>query len=246
MKRLIFAALISTVVLAGSGAAALAQVPVIDNANLTQATQTATNTRSIMQSSQQIRDLTQNVLTAVTGDRSSAAQQFSQSALGSGFNISQAPNLGSILSTGTLSWGGLNGNAAQAATTLINGLSLVQSMSGLINGASTTQDKSYQTAVSTVTALAGLISATQGASQTRQQAFSSASGQIGQATDLKASIDQNSQLVVQGSQTMNEMIGAINSVLTAQNIRNTQAIALQSSTAAAMAFDGSKVTFQAQ
>ena len=42
------------------------------------------------------------------------------------------------------------------------------------------------------------------------------------------------------------MIGAINNVLTAQNIRNTQSIALQSSTAAAMAFDGSKVTFQAQ
>jgi hypothetical protein len=245
MKRLMFAAMVSTIVLAGGGAA-LAQVPVIDNANLTQATQTATNTRSIMLSSQQIQQLTQKVLTAVTGDRSSAAQQFSQSALGSGFNISQAPNLGSILSTGTLSWGGLNGNASQVATSLINGLSLVQSMSGLINGASTTQDKSYQTAVSTVTALAGLISATQGASQTRQQAFSSASGQIGQATDLKASIDQNSQLVVQGSTTMNEMIGTINNVLTAENIRNTQAIALQSSTAAAMAFDGSKVTFQAK
>ena len=242
MMRSILAALLAL----GVGAPALAQVPVIDGANLAQATQTATNTLSIMQSSQQIQQLTQQVLAAVTGDRSSAAQQFAQAALGNGFNVSQAPDLGLILSTGALSWGGLNGPASQIASTLINGLSLVQTISGLVSGALTTQDKSYKAAVSTVTALAGLISATQSASQARQQAFQQASGQIGQAPDLKASIDQNSELVVQGSQTMNEMIGGINNVLTAQNVKNTQAIALQSSGAAAMAFDGSKVTFNAQ
>ena len=238
MKRLILSLMLIT-----TSTPVLAQVPVIDSSNLEQARQTASNTQSIMQSSDQIKQLTQSVLTAVTGDRTSAAGQFSSSALGSGFNVSQAPNLGTILSSGTMQWGGLNGNASQVATKLINGLSLVNSLSGLVNGNQTTQDKSYKSAVSTVTELAGLISATQSASQTRQQAFKQAAGQIGQGQDMKASIDQNSQLVVQGSQTMNEMIGGINNVLTAQNVRNTQDIAIQSSTAAAMSFDGSKVSF---
>jgi len=242
MKRL----LLAIALLTGSAPSAFALMPVIDAANLAQAQQVAANTLAIMQSNQQIQLLTQQVLTATTGDRTSAAGQFGSSALGSGFNVSQAPNLGSILSTGMLSWGSLGSGASQTAASLINGLSLVRSMSGLVSGQLTTQDKSYTTAVNTATALAGLIAATQGASQTRQQSFQAASGQIGQASDLKGSIDQNSQLVVQGSQTMNEMIGSINNVLTAQNVRNTQDIALQSSTAEAMSFDASKVTFGGQ
>ena len=238
--------LLATALLAGSAPYAFALMPVIDAANLAQAQQVAANTLAIMQSNQQIQLLTQQVLTATTGDRTSTAGQFGSSALGSGFNVSQAPNLGSILSTGTLSWGSLGSGASQAAASLINGLNLVESVSGLVNGQPTTQDKSYTTAVSTATALAGLIAATQGASQARQLSFQAASGQIGQAPDLKGSIDQNSQLVVQGSQTMNEMIGSINNVLTAQNLRNTEDIALQSSTAEAMSFDGSKVTFGGQ
>ena len=242
MKRLLLAAALLT----GSAPSVFALMPVIDTANLAQAQAVAANTLAIMQSNQQIQLLTQQVLTATTGDRTSTAGQFGSSALGSGFNVSQAPNLGSILSTGMLSWGSLGSSASQTAASLINGLSLVQSMSGLVNGQLTTQDKSYTTAVNTATALAALIAATQGASQTRQLSFQTASGQIGQASDLKGSIDQNSQLVVQGSQTMNEMIGSINNVLTAQNVRNTQDIALLSSTAEAMAFDGSKVTFGGQ
>ena len=194
MKRLLLAAALLT----GSAPAAFALMPVIDTANLAQAQQVAANTLAIMQSNQQIQLLTQQVLNATTGNRTSTAGQFGSSALGSGFNVSQAPNLGSILSTGMLSWGSLGSSASQTATSLINGLSLVQSMSGLVNGQLTTQDKSYTTAVSTATALAGLIAATQGASQTRQLSFQAASGQIGQASDLKGSIDQNSQLVVQG------------------------------------------------
>jgi hypothetical protein len=222
---------------------AVAQMPVIDSANLQQALQTATNTRSIMGSNEQIKTLTNQVLTALTGDRSGAAGQFAAAALGQGFNVSQAPNLGQILSSGNLSWGGMAGGGAQSATELMNALRLVRTLSGLITGNGTTQDQSYQRAVSAATALAGLIASTQSASQTRASAFSNASNQIGRAQDLKASIDQNSQLVVQGSQTTNELIGAINNVLTAQNVRNTQDIALQSSTASAMAFDGSRVTF---
>lgn len=238
--------LLATALLAASAPCAFAVMPVIDTANLAQAQQVAANTLAIMQSNQQIQLLTQQVLNASTGNRTSTAGQFGSSALGNGFNVSQAPNLGSILSTGTLSWGSLGSGASQTAASLINGLNLVQSLSGLVNGTVTTQDKSYATAVSTATALAGLIAATQGASQTRQQSFQAASGQIGQASDLKGSIDQNSQLVVQGSQTVNEMIGSLNNVLTAQNVRNTQDIALQSSTAEAMSFDASKVTFNGQ
>ena len=242
MRTLLFAATL----LAVSAPSAFAVMPVIDTANLAQAQAVAANTLAIMQSNQQIQLLTQQVLTATTGNRTSTAGQFGSAALGSGFNVTQAPNLGSILSTGMLSWGSLGSGASQTAASLINGLNLVQSLSGLVTGQSTTQDKSYATAVSTATALAGLIAATQGASQTRQLSFQTASGQIGQAPDLKGSIDQNSQLVVQGSQTMNEIIGAINNVLTAQNLRNTQDIALQSSTAEAMSFDASKVTFGGQ
>jgi len=235
--------ILASCLLVAAASPGLAQVPVIDAANLNQALQTAANTRSIMGTNDQIKTLTNQVLKAMTGDRSGPAGQFASSALGQGFNVGQAPNLGQILSSGNMSWGGMAGGGAQSATDLMNALKLVKTLSGLITGSGTTQDQSYSRAVSTATALAGIIASTQSASQTRAQAFTSASSQIGRASDLKASIDQNSQLVVQGSQTTNELIGAVNAVLTAQNVRNTQDIALQSSTASAMAFDGSKVTF---
>lgn len=229
--------------LASLASPALAQVPVIDMQNLQQSMGIASNTRSIMGTNQELKTLTNQVLTALTGDRSGQAGQLANSALGGGFNVGQAPNLGQILSSGNLSWGGMSGTGTQSAADLMNALKLVKTLSGLMTGGGTTQDQSYQRAVATATAIAGLIASTQSASATRSQAFTSSAGQIGRAQDLKGSIDQNSQLVVQGSMTTNELIGAVNSVVTATNVRNTQDIALQSSTANAMAFDGSKVTF---
>ncbi|MDH8045801.1 hypothetical protein QIG18_27750, partial [Klebsiella pneumoniae] len=63
----------------------MAQVPVIDNANLAKAQQIATDTKSILTADQQIMQFTQKTLQAVTGDRTSQAQgSLAQMALGSG------------------------------------------------------------------------------------------------------------------------------------------------------------------
>ena len=52
----------------------MAQVPVIDNANLAKAQQIATDTKSILTADQQIMQFTHKTLQAVTGDRTSQAQ----------------------------------------------------------------------------------------------------------------------------------------------------------------------------
>ena len=89
---------------------ALAQVPVIDAANLTQAQQTAANTKQILATDQSILSNVQKTLQAVTGNRSSLAQgSLAQMALGGGFSMGQAPSLGSVISGGPLSFAGLGG-----------------------------------------------------------------------------------------------------------------------------------------
>ena len=74
-------------------------------------------------------------------------------------------------------------------------LSLVQSLSKLKSPSGA--DKSYSSAVNTVAALTALISGAQSASQTRLQSFRQATGTIGQAGDVKDSIEQNTQVQVQ-------------------------------------------------
>src|SRR5215203_511783 len=86
-------------------APAVAQVPVIDSATLSQATQTASNTASIMQTNQQIMQTVQETLKAVTGNRQTGS--IASAALGSGFNMSGAPSLSSILGGGQMAWGNL-------------------------------------------------------------------------------------------------------------------------------------------
>ena len=89
-------------------AAAQAQVPVIDSANLTKATEIATSTQQILTLDREIMQFTQRTLQAVTGDRSSLAQgSLAQMALGGGFSMSQAPSLGQVISGGALSFAGL-------------------------------------------------------------------------------------------------------------------------------------------
>ena len=93
-KKYLVVALAATLVLQN---AALAQVPVIDAATLTQATTTAANTAAIMASNQQILTTVQKTLTAVTGNRSTSA--LSSIALGS-FSMSSIPSLSSLLGGG--------------------------------------------------------------------------------------------------------------------------------------------------
>lgn len=216
---------------------AFAQVPTIDNANLAKAQEIATNTQQILEADRQIMQFTQRTLQAVTGDRTSQAQgQLSQIALGGGFSMGSAPSLESVISSGTMSFTGMGTGSQGLVSQLINGLQLVRSISGLINGQTPSFDKSYQNQVNMAGTIAGLINSTQGAVQARSSAFTQGGQSIGQAPDLKGSIDQNSQLQIQTGQTINELTGVVNNAVTATNMQNLDLIERQSSASRAMTF----------
>jgi hypothetical protein len=216
---------------------ALAQVPVIDDANLQKAQQIASDTSKILTADQQIMQFTQKTLQAVTGDRSSQAQgSLAQMALGSGFTMAQAPSLGSVISGGALSFAGMGSGSQNIVSTLINGLQLVQTITGLANGQNHAVDTAYKNSVNVAATLSGLINSTQSAVQTRSQAFTQGGQQIGQAQDLKGSVDQNTQVQIQTGQTVNELNGVVNNAAAAANQANLDRIAAESSAARAMKF----------
>jgi len=223
--------------LAFSAGSALAQVPVNDAANLAKAQEIAVNTQQILTTDREILTKTARTLAAITGDRSSQAQgSLAQMALGSGFSMGSAPNLGSVISGGQLTFTGLGGNAQGIVSNLINGLQLVRSITGLINGTSRPTDQAYQNSVNVAATLTGLVSATQGAVQTRSSAFMSGGSQIGSSPDLKGSVDQNSQIQIQTGQTINELTGVVNNAVTAANQANLDRIAAASAAASAMTY----------
>ena len=155
-----------------------AQVPVIDAANLSQSQQTATNTRQILSTDQDILSNVQKTLQAVTGDRSSLAQgPLAQLALGGGFSRGSAPSLGSVISGGPLSFGGLGGNSQQIISSLINGLNLVKTLSGLQS--TLPSDKAYLNSSNTAQLILGLINSTQGTVTSASSAYTSGAQQIG-------------------------------------------------------------------
>ena len=214
-----------------------AQVPVIDSANLTKAQQIATSTQQILTADQQILQFTQKTLQAVTGDRSSQAQgSLAQMALGGGFSMAQAPSLGSVISGGALSFAGMGAGSQNIVSTLINGLQLVQTITGLANGQTNPVDTAYKNSVNVAATLSGLINSTQTAMQTRSQAFTQGGQQIGTAQDLKGSVDQNTQVQIQTGQTINELNGVVNNAAAAANQANLDRIAAQSAAARAMKF----------
>lgn len=218
-------------------APAMAQVPTIDNANLAKAQQIATDTKQILTSDQQIMQFTQKTLQAVTGDRSSQAQgSLAQMALGGGFSMAQAPSLGSVISGGALSFAGMGAGSQNIVSTLINGLQLVQTITGLANGQTNAVDTAYKNSVNVAATLSGLINSTQSAVQTRSQAFTSGGQQIGKAQDLKGSVDQNTQVQIQTGQTVNELNGVVNNAAAAANQANLDRIAAESAAARAMKF----------
>ena len=218
-------------------APALAQVPVVDSANLTQAQQIAATTNNILTQEQGILTQTTATLNAVTGSRTSVAQgSLAQMALGGGFSMANAPSLGSVMSGGALSFTGLGGNSQSIVSSLINGLQLVKSITGLINGQVTTGDQAYMNSVNTSATVAGLVNSTQSALTARSSAFTSGGGSIGTAPDLKGSVDQNTQVQIQTGQTVNELIGAVATTTTAANQANLDRIAIQSQAAAALAY----------
>jgi hypothetical protein len=203
--------------------AALAQVPVIDSATLSQATTTAANTAQIMASNQQILTATNATLAAVTGARMTGS--LASAALGGGFSMTSAPSFGSLLGGSSMSWGSLGSFGASAAT-IINGLNLVNTLSGAATPLTGT-DQAYVGAVNTATALAGIVNGAQSAATARTAALTGAGALVGTAPDIKGSIDQNSQAQVQTALTINEVIGAVNATNAALNAQAMQELAGQ-------------------
>lgn len=229
--------LVAALAFAAYASHALAQVPVIDNANLQKAQEIATSTQKILSADQQIMQFTQKTLQAVTGDRSSQAQgTLAQMALGSGFSMAQAPSLGSVISGGALSFAGMGSNSQNIVSTLINGLQLVQTITGLASGQTHPVDTAYKNSVNVAATLSGLINSTQGAVQQRSNAFKQGGQQIGRAPDLKGSIDQNTQVQVQTGLTVNELNGVVNNAAAAANQANLDRLAAESAAARAMKF----------
>jgi hypothetical protein len=212
---------------------AFAQVPVIDEANLQKSTEIANTTNDILSASRDIMQYTESTLRAVTGDRTGQAGQLADMALGGGFSMGEAPSLGALLSGGPLSFQGM-GSSQEIVSQLINGLQLVQSLSGMINGQRTGNDQGYRNAVNIAATMAGMVSSTQGAIQQRSQAFATGGQQIGTAQDLKGSVDQNTQVQIQTGQTINELTGVVNNAVAATNQQNLERLQLLSSTARAM------------
>jgi hypothetical protein len=212
-----------------------AQVPVIDAANLSQSQQTATNTKQILSTDQDILSNVQKTLQAVTGDRSSLAQgPLAQMALGGGFSMGSAPSLGSVISGGPLSFAGLGGDSQQIISSLINGLNLVKTLSGL-QGA-LPSDKAYLNSSNTAQLILGLINSTQGTVKSASNAYTTGGQQIGGSPDVKGSIDQNSQIQAQNGQSIVQLNGAVNTAAAAANQANLDRIAALSAAARAMQF----------
>ncbi|MGF7056268.1 hypothetical protein GGC47_005485 [Bosea sp. OAE752] len=214
-----------------------AQVPTRDDANLAKAQEIASTTRQILVADQQIMQHTQRTLAAVTGDRSSQAQgSLAQMALGGGFSMGSAPSLGSVISGGTLSFAGMGSGSQNIVSSLINGLQLVQTITGLVGGRTHPVDTAYKNSVNVAATLSGLIDSTQGAVRQRSQAFSQGGQEIGKAQDLKGSVDQNTQVQIQTGQTINELSGTVNTAAAAANQANLDRLAAESAAARAMKF----------
>jgi hypothetical protein len=228
-------ALVAALVAAGN---AFSQVPVIDSATLTQATQTAQNTAQIMNTNQQILTTVNQTLSAVTGTRTTST--LSSLGLGSGFSMSSVPGLSSLLGGGGISMAGL-GQYGSLASSIINSLNLVRTLTGT-SSASMPTDQAWTGAVNTAAAITAAIAGAQAASTTRSSAFQGAAGQVGTAQDIKASIDQNSQLQTQTGLTINELIGSVNLTNAALNAQAQQDLAAQAKVSRMYSFDPSSAT----
>ncbi|TIW61800.1 MAG: conjugal transfer protein [Mesorhizobium sp.] len=184
-------------------------VPVIDGANLKVAKETAMTTDKILNTNKDILSTVEDTLKAVTGDRGGDANQMQNLAVGNGFSVSSMPSFDSIMSGGVPNFGGMGGDISKIATTFINGLQLVKSLSGKSNSGFSS-DKSYEELLNTVLGVSALVTGSQKAVTTRRSALEQAGQSIGQAQDIKGSIDQNTQLQVQAGLTINELIGVMN------------------------------------
>lgn len=150
--------------------------------------------------------------------------------------MGQAPSLGSVISGGALSFTGMGSGSQNIVSSLINGLQLVQTITGITSGKSHPVDTAYKNSVNVVATLSGLIDSTQGAVKQRSQSFTQGGQEIGKAQDLKGSVDQNTQVQIQTGQTINELNGVVNNAAAAANQTNLDRLAAESAAARAMRF----------
>ncbi|MGL4243468.1 MAG: type IV secretion system protein [Beijerinckiaceae bacterium] len=231
INRSIALGLLAGTAFAAGIASTSAQVQVLDNANLVQASRTAQNTSEIMRSNRDIMDHTKRILEAVSGTRSDP-QGFANAALGGGFRFGQAPSFSDVLGGGTMQWGQLSGDIQKTASALISGLQLAKSLSGLFEAnKKSSNEQAYQSNVNTAGLLASVIAGTQSSQSQRANTFSGFGQQIGQAQDIKGSIDQGTQVSLQHALTTNEMIGVINSLNAAEQAKLIKRLAEESGTA---------------
>lgn len=233
MKRLIAFPIACAVVVSWSMSALAGGVPVIDEQNFAVAKQTSETTGRILDTNKDILKTVKDTLTAVTGERNGVASQLSNLAVGSGFSVSSMPSIDTILNGSIPNFGNLSSDISSTASAFINGLQLVQSLSNN-SGAKFSGDQSYQQLMKTVLAVSALVTGTQKAVEARKSAFEAAGQKIGSATDIKGSIDQNTQLQVQSGLTMNEMVGTMNGAVTSLQADNQRILTDISNTAKAL------------
>lgn len=214
---------------------AYADVPVIDRQNYKIAKETAKTTTKILDTNANILKTVEDTLKAVTGDRGATSQPLQNLAIGQGFSIASMPSLDRLIKGGVPNFGTMSGDVSKVATTFINGLQLVKSLSGKENSAFS-GDKSYEQLVNTVLGVSALITGSQKAAQTRRRAFEAAGQKIGTAQDIKGSIDQNTQLQVQSGLTLNEMIGVMNGAVSSLQADNQRRLTDISNSKKALAY----------
>ena len=227
---------ILTVALAGVAAPAIAQVPVIDRRNLAIAEETASTTNDILDTNKEILTTVEDTLKAVIGDRSSVQQPMQELAVGSGFSVASMPSLDNLMQGGVPNFGDVSGDIQQYAALFMNGLKLVQSLTGK-EDSEFAGDKSYQELMNTVMGVSAMVKGSQEAVTERRSSFETASQQIGQAEDIKGSIDQNSQLQVQSGLTINELIGVMNGAVSSLQADNLRVLTDISNTSKGLEYD---------
>lgn len=214
---------------------ARADIPVIDNTNYAVAKDTADKAAKILDTNKDILTTVEKTLQAVTGDRGSDAGALKDVAIGNGFSVSSVPSLDSLLQGGTPDFGSMDPEIAKTAIAFINGLQLVKSLSGKDNS-SLASDQSYEELVKTVLGVSAVIAGSRQALETRRAALENAGQGIGQAKDIKGSIDQNTQLQVQTGLTLNEMIGVMNSAVQSLQAENQRRLTDISNTKKALTY----------
>jgi hypothetical protein len=228
---------LSVLLILGAGIApAAADIPVIDKTNYAVARETAEKTGRILDTNKEILTTVEETLKAVTGERGGEAGALKDLAIGEGFNVSSVPAFDQILKSGAADFGSLDPKVVQAATLFINGLQLVRSLSGKENS-SLASDKSYEELLTTVMGVSALITGSRQAVETRRSALESAGQGIGQAKDIKGSIDQNTQLQIQTGLTLNEMIGVLNAGVQSLHAENQRKLTDMSNTRKALRYE---------